>query len=98
LEQNFAPNGPFKLARLRLFSKWGKYTYGLYMLHPIGILIVDISLRLLHLENAGFIPLLLSACMSFSLSMIIAWLSYHWLEMPFLKIKEKFAVVRTKTA
>ena len=97
LEQNFAHNG-FKLGRLKWFSNWGKYTYGLYMLHPVAILVVDISLRLLHLQSTAFLPMLLGGFAALILSMIISKLSYRFLELPFLRIKEKFAIIRTKIA
>jgi peptidoglycan/LPS O-acetylase OafA/YrhL len=35
---------------------------------------------------------------SFTISIIIAKLSYAWLEKPFLKLKDRFAVVKTQLA
>ena len=36
-EQNWAVNSPLKLSRLWLLSNLGKYTYGLYLLHPLAL-------------------------------------------------------------
>jgi peptidoglycan/LPS O-acetylase OafA/YrhL len=98
LEQNFAANSFFKLGRLHFFSQWGKYTYGLYMLHPVGILIVDILFRVAHIGTKPFLIQMLMGTGSFLLSLLIARLSYKYFEIPFLRIKERFAVIRTKTA
>lgn len=98
LEQNFSEYSFFKLFRLRFFSNFGKYTYGLYMLHPIGILIIDILFRIMKMKTLSFGTTLFMGICSFIVSLIIAKLSYKYFEMPFLRLKERFAVIRTKTA
>lgn len=97
LEQNFSEHSWFKLGRIQFFSNWGKYTYGLYMLHPIAILMVDIACRLAHIKTVSFGIQLLSGMGAFLFSLLIARLSYKYMETPFLRLKERFSVIRTKT-
>ncbi len=95
MEQCFAKNTLYPLGRNQHFSNLGKISYGLYMLHPIGILITDIALRVLRIDNNSFIILLTGGFVSLGLSILIAKLSYKWLESPFLKLKDRFAIVKT---
>ncbi len=37
LEQNYARRSPLKMSRLKIISRLGVYTYGLYLLHPIAL-------------------------------------------------------------
>lgn len=97
LEQCFANNSILRLGRIRSFTSLGKISYGLYMLHPVGILIVDITLRILKIPQKSFIISFSSGIISLILSIILAKLSYRWLEKPFLKLKERFSVIENKT-
>ncbi|HYG37762.1 MAG TPA: acyltransferase [Cytophagales bacterium] len=91
LEQNFTTNSPLKFKQIYVFSILGKYTYGLYLLHPIGILIVSIIVRVLHLEYTSFYFDLLSFGFVLLFSLAISYVSYHYFESYFLKLKHKFA-------
>jgi peptidoglycan/LPS O-acetylase OafA/YrhL len=95
-EQNFAKNSFFQLRVLKTFTFWGKYTYGLYMLHPIGILVIDIIERLANIPMNEQLVLFLKGLIGFFLSLLLAKLSYHLLELPFLRLKEKFTIIRNK--
>lgn len=90
LEQNFAHHSLVKLSLFRLISKAGKYTYGLYLLHPIAIQVIDLSMRLGVIPSA-FARGLLYAGTSFLLAFLLAYGSYHYFETPFLKLKHRFA-------
>jgi peptidoglycan/LPS O-acetylase OafA/YrhL len=92
LTQCFSQQWPWGLGKWALASKLGKISYGLYMLHPIGILIVDNALRLLHFSAETFGVLLLRGISGFALSVLISMVSYNLLELPFLKLKDAFAV------
>jgi peptidoglycan/LPS O-acetylase OafA/YrhL len=94
--QCFSPNRPFDLARLRVLAGLGKYTYGLYLLHPIALLIMSTGVRLLKVDPTGkFFPNLFMGVTGLFLSLALAKLSYDWLEKPFLKRKELFAVIKS---
>lgn len=70
------------------FSRWGQYTYGLYMLHTI---VINLCLRLL--PKVGIDPVVnwsVLALVSFLGSLSVAWMSYRLLERPFLKLKDRF--------
>lgn len=90
LEQNFAENSLVKLSRFRLISRGGKYTYGLYLLHPIAIQITDLTMRLGAISSA-VVSGLVYVISAGLLSILLAYCSYHYLETPFLKLKNRFA-------
>ncbi len=69
----------------------GKISYGLYMLHLTGILIM---LSLFH--PAWGWQLLASKGLGFVMTAILALASYRWIESPFLRLKDKFATVLSR--
>lgn len=70
----------------------GRISYGLYMLHPLAIaMAIRLTQQAGLADGAGehaavYVGTLL-------LSVGLAWLSYRWLETPFLHLKERFARV-----
>lgn len=82
-----------EMGNIGFANKWGKYTYGIYLLHPIAIEIVHIAGKRLHLINESFFPLFVSGILSFSLTLFISWLSYEYFEKRFLKLKKAFAFI-----
>src|SRR5262249_16243493 len=46
LEQNYGERSLVKLSWCRWLTELGKYTYGIYMLHPLGIQSCSVALRL----------------------------------------------------
>lgn len=97
LEQNFSKNSFYKLGNFKTCTYWGKYTYGLYMLHPVGILIADVVIKFFHWPDSHEGILAIRGFSSFLLSLILAKVSFHYLEEPFLKLKERFTIVKSKT-
>jgi len=91
LEQNFAQHSLFKLSKYKLISKLGTYTYGLYCLHMIGILIVSKGLAKLGFNTTVYHVVFLEGILSFVLTILLAVLSYHFFESKFLKLKDRFA-------
>lgn len=83
VEQCFASNSFYKMSRSRLLTSGGKYTYGLYLIHPLAI---TIAVQLTHSTfGTGAIALLLS--------IILSVISYELYEARFLRLKERFASV-----
>ena len=80
-----------RLVRGSWVVRLGKISYGLYMLHLTGILIV---LRLLH-PRWG-LPLLTAKGLGFVMTVILALASYRWIESPFLRVKDRFATVLSR--
>jgi len=92
LEQNFCDHSFFKMKNFRLATFLGKYAYGLYCLHFIGILIQIKIGQLLGFTSQGWI-LFFGPLLAFVLSVGIALASYHIYEERFLKLKDKFAFI-----
>jgi peptidoglycan/LPS O-acetylase OafA/YrhL len=83
-------------SRSRLLrSDWvvwlGKISYGLYMLHFIGLLFM---IDLLH-PRWGW-TLLATKALGLALTVLLAWASYRWVESPFLRWKDRFATVLSR--
>lgn len=90
-EQNYADNSFYKAGNWKFGSSQGKYTYGLYMLHPIGIQAALVMFKVLHLDNTtNFFYGIIYSTISIVGGYILAYLSYHYLESFFLKLKTKF--------
>lgn len=73
----------FKISDKTILAWLGKYTYGLYLIHLIPIMLFRKMGEKYHLE--WYITLLLS----FICTVLLAFLSYHLFEKQFLKFKDK---------
>jgi peptidoglycan/LPS O-acetylase OafA/YrhL len=91
LDQNFCKSERFKLSKWKWGSRWGKYTYGMYLLHQLAFLIVLNSLHFFNFEGNSFLAGMCKAAVTFALTCLISYISFHYFEKPFLKLKEKFA-------
>lgn len=78
------------LGRLSFPSTWGKYTYGIYLLHPIIITFWDVVYRVIGIPKTGFISLFSIAIFSFVLTLVISKFSFLYFESKFLALKERF--------
>ena len=71
----------------------GKRSYGLYLWHLAAIFAVDATLR----RVEGCAPY---GALSFGLSLVATWVfayvSYRWLESPFLRLKRKYETIRSR--
>lgn len=84
---NFATNEKIQISlENRVLNYLGNISYGLYMYHPIGIVLaLAITISINFITNWLLYPL------SFALTIIIAGLSYKYFETFFLKFKTKFS-------
>ena len=80
-----------RLVRSEWVVRLGKISYGLYMLHFIGLLVV---IDLLH-PRWGW-TLLATKALGLALTVLLAWASYRWVESPFLRLKDRFATVLSR--
>ena len=72
----------------KYFNYLGNISYGLYMYHPIGIMLaIFLTVAIGHPTNWLIYPL------SLLFTIIIAGLSYRYFETYFLKFKHKFSNV-----
>jgi peptidoglycan/LPS O-acetylase OafA/YrhL len=69
----------------------GKYTYGIYLLHPIAILIVDLFYRLSRIDTNNFMSHLTKGIWAFPLTIAMSILSYMTLEKYFLNLKKRLS-------
>lgn len=90
LEQNFSDNSFYKMKNFKSISKLGSITYGLYCLHFIGILITITLSRKIGYNDSVYTVVFVETLIALVLSIIIAKISFKFLETPFLKLKEKF--------
>ncbi|KFC17897.1 acyltransferase family protein [Epilithonimonas lactis] len=73
----------FKISDQSILAWLGKYTYGLYLIHIICVQLFNkIGARL---ELHWFVVILLS----FSVTVVLSYLSYHLFEKQFLKLKKR---------
>ena len=86
----------FNLANMSFANKWGKYTYGIYLLHPIVITIIEIFVRIMHFPKTNFINLFSIGVISFICTLLLSKISFKFYESRFLTLKEKFTTIQTR--
>lgn len=96
LEQNYCQRSYFKISEFKIVSRLGKYTYGLYCLHTIALLITITLLTKLGLHSQSWHMWLLELPIALGLSVYLSYLSYHYFESYFLRLKKKFEVFKEK--
>lgn len=99
LDQSLNISEKFKFNKTGFFVAWGKYSYGMYLLHFIGLLLIKnvfdfINVRLVQNEFFSYKESVLGGFMvgiiGVILGFILAYFSYHFYEKPFLNFKNRF--------
>ncbi len=91
LEQNYSKASFYKFSKSNLLNFWGKYTYGLYLLHPIALLVSDILLRTTRITNLDNpIVSVFRGFLSLGISLLLSYVSYEFYESYFLRLKKKY--------
>lgn len=86
-----APAAGAKILTNPLLTYLGRISYGLYVYHAAGLLLAG------HLFRTNSVKAFTEyALTGFASTVIFSSISYRWLETPFLKMKEHFAVVRSR--
>ena len=96
MEQNYSENSFFKVSNWKTVSHLGKWTYGLYCLHFIGILTATTLSKLLGMNTTMLGVVFFETSLALVITIIISYLSFNWFEKPFLKLKEKFSTIVRK--
>lgn len=91
LEQNYARHSIVKMTHWRFVTRWGTYTYGLYCLHFLALLAAYQISRRLGLNNSVYGVVVVDNVLGLAIALSVSWLSFHFYEKPFLKLKERFA-------
>ncbi len=76
----------------RLLRYLGKISYGLYVYHVLGSRIAGFLLA----NTNHSIKFVLGPCLALIITVILAAISYRYLESPFLRMKERLARVRSR--
>lgn len=85
--------GPSVLERWRGLQFLGKISYGLYMFHvPCLMFVMNVQ------ATEGWHSSVVVFILGFLMTLGVSWLSYEYLEKPFLRMKEKLAIVRSRPA
>ena len=74
----------------------GKISYGIYVIHPLIILLLSKGYKNLKVDVDLKYILVYSSVVG--ATVFTAWLSYTYFEKPFLKLKNKFAVVKSSNS
>ncbi len=82
-EQNYSPASFVKLGSIPVFNGLGKISYGLYLLHMVAIFCV------LRLNESIPLPVLVNAALVLISTVLLAAVSYRFLEQPFLHLKDR---------
>ncbi|AEA42720.1 acyltransferase family protein [Fluviicola taffensis] len=90
LDQAININGIFRLSRFKLLIKSGKYTYGMYCLHFLAILITITFTKSLFHQDTFWTVLVIEPIISLLLTYFISIISYNYFEKYFLKLKHQF--------
>lgn len=91
MDQNFCNSKSWKLSYFKTLSKWGTYTYGMYLLHQVSLLIVINGYQLFNIEAVYFFTKIIKAIIVFGLTLLLSYISYHFFEKRFLRLKNRFA-------
>jgi peptidoglycan/LPS O-acetylase OafA/YrhL len=84
-------SGPARILRSRGLVYLGKISYGLYVYHLAGVLIAEQILGTRSIGGHRGATLL-----GFLLTVAFSAISYRWFESPFLRLKERFAIIRSR--
>ncbi|WP_460613975.1 acyltransferase family protein [Hymenobacter seoulensis] len=78
----------------KFFDFIGKISYGIYVIHPL--LIVLLAKLMMGLELDTYVKLLVAYGSVIGSTMLLAYLSYNYLEKPFLRIKHRYTVIHSQ--
>ncbi|MBC7695330.1 MAG: acyltransferase [Burkholderiales bacterium] len=86
----FHPKAMFSNNKPSIFHQFGKVSYGIYMFNPVIIFLAIYFFDKYSFQNYFFFLLIVHVTLA-----ITTFLSYRFIEMPFLALKERYAVVRS---
>jgi peptidoglycan/LPS O-acetylase OafA/YrhL len=90
------PKFPVRMEN-RQFTLLGNMSYGIYMWHTMCISLMLALTDALHITPEGWLYHTALHLSSFLLTLVVSYLSYTYIESGFLKLKDRFMVVRSST-
>lgn len=76
----------------------GKISYGIYVIHPLLIFGLSALYRGTGLQPPEAISIILIYIIITATTIFVAWLSYKFFESPFLRMKNKFAIIHSQNS
>ena len=86
----FHPKAILSMNKPNIFHQFGKVSYGIYMFNPVIIFLAICLFEKYSFQNYFFFLFLVHVTLA-----VTTFLSYRLIELPFLTLKEKFAVVKS---
>jgi peptidoglycan/LPS O-acetylase OafA/YrhL len=84
---------PSRLAQVFIYL--GNISFGLYVFHVLGLMISDYTVS--H-QDSSLGRYLFHNLVAFAVTVVLASISYRWLEKPFLGLKKRFSRVASRPA
>lgn len=82
----------------KLCDTVGKVSYGIYVIHPLMIFVLSSLYLKFGVQMPSVWATIIIYCALTVIVCIVAYLSYHYFESPFLKMKDRFAVVHSQNS
>jgi peptidoglycan/LPS O-acetylase OafA/YrhL len=93
IDQCFNERCLLPVSKMKFATSLGRYTYGLYCLHTIALLIVVTILSIFDLDQHAWQLWVLQVPLALGLSILMSYISYWCFESPFLNIKKRFSYI-----
>jgi peptidoglycan/LPS O-acetylase OafA/YrhL len=95
----FSVLGLSELKHAKFLIYLGKISYGLYVFHMLGLRVAEHleDLRFSHMKIPFAVDQILQWLIALAATFLMAHLSYRYFETPFLKLKDRFTVVRSRS-
>lgn len=74
----------------------GKISYGIYVIHPLLIFGLSALYRNVGIQLPEYLAATVIYCLITAATIFVAWLSYRFFESPFLRMKNRFAVIQSQ--
>lgn len=89
----FNPNAVFAAQKPNIMLQFGKVSYGIYMFNPVVIFVTVCLFAKYGYTNYFYFLVVVHVALA-----ITTYLSYRFIELPFLNLKEKHAVIKSGAA
>jgi len=88
-----------QILETRLLSQLGNYSYGIYMYHTLAILCAfTLADYFVDFNQMASLYWVIVYTLSIGVTLVLAMLSYRYFEKPFLKLKERKAVIKSSSS
>lgn len=76
----------------------GKISYGIYIIHPLLIFLLSGLYRNMDFHLSGSMETVTIYILITGSTLLLAWISYRFFESPFLRLKDRFAIVHSQNS